>query len=80
MRSPTRLAGALALGLLLTSGAVAAQTTHEEDYRFEDDDLLGDTLSSPPPLLKLRPKGRRVMLIRPRVSFRAELVKSVETL
>ncbi len=81
MRSSKSLAGALAFAVLATSSAGMAQTKLDSyDYHFEDDDLVGDTLGTPPPLLKLRAKGRRVMLIRPRASFAAELVESVETL
>lgn len=47
-------------------------------YDFEPDDLVGETLSTTPPLLKLRPRPLRVMLLRPRASFVDELLKSVE--
>ena len=50
-------------------------------YDFEPDDLVGDTLSAPPPLLKIRAiKLPRVMLLRPRASFVAELSTSIENL
>ena len=81
MRSSKALAAGSALLVLATSGVSAAQTARDDyDYHFEEDDLLAETLSSPPPLLQLRPKGRRVMLIRPRASFAAELIATVETL
>lgn len=81
MRSSLLVAGALAVGSLGVSSAASAQTQYENyDYRFDDDDLVGDTLTTPPPLLTLRGKERRVMLLRPRVTFAAELIGSVEDL
>ena len=81
MRPSLVVAAALALSSLGVSSAASAQTQYEEyDYRFDDDDLVGDTFTTPPPLLKLRAKGRHVMLIRPRVTFAAELIGSVENL
>jgi hypothetical protein len=49
-------------------------------YHFDDDDLIGATLSTTPPLLRVRPRPVRVMLLRPRASFVAEMRQSVETL
>jgi hypothetical protein len=81
MRPSFVVAAALGIGCLVTSAGVSAQTRYENyDYRFQDDDLVGDTLTTPPPLLTLRQKGRRVMLLRPRVSFAAELIGTVETM
>jgi hypothetical protein len=81
MRPYLLLTAMLACGLLTASRNVSAQTRDENyGYRFEDDALLGDTLTTPPPLLKLRQKGRHVMLIRPRVSFVSELATSIEKL
>lgn len=81
MSSRPAFAGLLVIAVLTTSGAALAQTNHHDyDYRFDPDDLIGATLSSPPPLLQMRAKGRRVLLIRPRPTFVAELVQSVERL
>jgi hypothetical protein len=49
-------------------------------YHFTDDDLLGDTLGTPPPILRGSYRPRRILLIRPRVRFVAELVDAVENL
>lgn len=57
-----------------------ADTDQPYDYLFDDDYMVGDTLSTPPPLLTLRPNPLRVTLIRPRASFVAEMLKSVETM
>jgi hypothetical protein len=73
------------------AGAASAQTQSKEtgdasgsassySYTFLDDDLLGDTLSSPPPILKGGWRPKRITLIRPRASFVAEMLKSVETM
>jgi hypothetical protein len=79
----TQLPFAAALGLLGIFGATpaAAQTTASQPgytYDFDDDYMVGDTLASPPPILTGGKKGMRIMLIRPRASFVAEMLKSVE--
>lgn len=82
-RGKFRLALALAGGALLLAGSAAAQPAgrgDRYDYRFEDDYMVGDTLASTPPLLKLRPRVHKVSLLRPRASFVAEMLKSVETM
>ncbi|HYQ16536.1 MAG TPA: hypothetical protein VEQ58_12285 [Polyangiaceae bacterium] len=81
MRQATSLACALALGLLASSSLAAAQPKQDDySYFFDSDDVWGDTFGAPPPLLKVRPKGPRVLLIRPRVSFVPELLTSLDTL
>jgi hypothetical protein len=63
--------------------AFAQPTTPSEDnyaYRFDDDYMVGDTLSTTPPLIIIRKKPLRVQLIRPRASFVTEMLKSVEAL
>jgi len=49
-------------------------------YTFTDDDLIGDTLSATTALIKVRRPAARITLIRPRASFVAEMVKSVESM
>ena len=73
--------GALALGALAPA-AQAQQGDPPPAYRydFEPDDLVGETLSTTPALLKIRPQPRRIMLLRPRASFVSELLQSVEVL
>lgn len=79
MRPSHLLASVLAAGSLVVSAAACAQTRNPDyGYRFEDDALLGETLATLPPALRVPPKGRRVLLIRPRVSLVAELIGSIE--
>ena len=82
MRS-TKTAAALALALLGWGGPAAAQpadTDQRYHYRFDDDYMVGDTLSTTPPLLRLRTRLPRVSLLRPRASFVPEMLKSVESM
>lgn len=82
--TPTKLLTlGVALSALLLPGTASAQPKADDYdymYRFEPDDLVGETLSTTPPLLRVRPSPLRVMLIRPRASFVGEMLKSVEAL
>jgi hypothetical protein len=75
---------AFALSLAVTASitsAAFAQTNAPSDeygYRFDDDYMLGDTLGSPPPILKGPKHPLKVQLIRARTSFVGEMLKSVE--
>jgi hypothetical protein len=81
MRPTRSIAGACALALLALTASASAQSKDDRyRYTFEPDDLMGETFGAPPPLLRVPPKGRRVMLIRPRVSFVVELLESVEVM
>jgi hypothetical protein len=81
MRHSKLVAVAMAAACFSTVGAASAQTKVDAyTYTFTDDDLLADTLSSPPPIIKGGPRPRRIMLLRPRASFVAEMLKAVETL
>ena len=81
MRNSRLLATALALACFATVGSASAQTKVDAyTYTFIDDDLLADTLGSPPPILKGGHRTTRITLIRPRASFVAEMLKSVETM
>lgn len=82
MRKSLLLPLCTALSLFVIAPGAQAQTADERDaYHFDDDDLIGDTLASPPPYLTLRTgKLPRILLIRPRASFVAELLKSCEAL
>jgi hypothetical protein len=81
MRISQALAGLVAVAATVTSATAIAQTKLDSyEYHIEDDELWGETFGEPPPLLQLPPRGRRVLLIRPRVSFVAELAASVERL
>jgi hypothetical protein len=71
----------MGLAVLAFSGVAGAQSKDENyGYRFDDDLMVGDTFTTPPPILKIRPKPPRIMLIRPRASFVGEMLKSVEVL
>jgi hypothetical protein len=79
---PLALLAALTM-LAVASPSFAQTTTTEREgygYHFDDDHMVGDTLGSPPPILKVPKKGRRIMLIRARTSFVAEMLKSVEVM
>lgn len=81
MKHSKPFAAAVALSLLVVSGVAGAQTKDESySYHFDDDLMVGDTFSTPPPLLRLRTTQPRIMLLRPRASFVGELLKSVEVL
>ena len=73
----------LAAAALFSAQAAMAQpepSYNHYDYRFEDDYMVGDTLSTTPPLIVVRKRIPRVQLIRPRASFVSEMLKSVEAL
>jgi len=72
-------AGALAITLSLGSAAMA-QDTHDTTYEFDDEGVVGG-FTSPDldGIITCRP-GRRASLVRARLHFVPELVKSVEAL
>ncbi len=49
-------------------------------YDFEDDKLLADSLAASGSLIRVRTGAARVMLMRPRLHFVPELLKSAEGL
>jgi hypothetical protein len=71
---------AAALCVAPTAFAQAKGSDDDYGYRFDDDFMVGDTLSTTPPLIVMRTKPLRVQLIRPRASFVAEMLKSVEAI
>lgn len=80
------LSVALALSALTLAAPSLAQSDEPSSsttddgyfYGFKDDALLGGTLSTTDAQIKVRKKAARVTLIRPRASFVAEMLKSVE--
>ena len=64
--------------------AAAASTDPKTDkgygYNFEDDPLQSGVAGTTGFVLKVRPKGAREALLRPRTSFVPEMLKSVEAL
>lgn len=82
-----------ALAALLAAGAVLTPLTARaaEDFVdqtdkdgqrvvFKDDPMTADTMGSTGAVLVLRPSAARVGLLRPRVEFIREMLKSVENL
>lgn len=61
----------------------AADPNKKDDnygYIFSDDPLKADTMGSMGAQIKIVPLGRRDRLLRPRVHFVTEMLKSVETM
>ncbi len=66
---------------LLASPAAAQDRDDDQDgyaYVFEDDPLTGLGQGATAAQIRVRPQGVRQMLLRPRVHFIPELLKSVE--
>jgi outer membrane lipoprotein-sorting protein len=64
-------------------GAAAARSTAQTDgygYTFSDDPLAAGGLSATDATIKIRPGAMRAVLTRPRTSFVAEMLASVEKL
>ena len=67
--------------ILLSAGPAFAATTQGEEgysYEFDDDDLLGDAFAADGDVIILRTGPARTMLLRPRTSFVAELIRTLE--
>lgn len=79
MRKTLNALGALLLTLSL-SGAAMAQDAPETTYDFEDDDVEGEYRSPLGTQILVMPGRNRTSLVRPRVHFVPELMKSVETI
>jgi len=78
---PFTAAFAFAFALFSVASAAGAQTKGTDYiYDFPEDDLVGRTLSTTPPLLLIRRPSPRILLLRPRAHFVAEMLKSVEAL
>jgi hypothetical protein len=84
-----------ALGVLLVSSVASAQApgggkanakeSKDKDaqgygYTFDDDPLAAGGFGPGDATIRVRPKGVRTTLIRPRTSFVVEMLKSVENL
>jgi hypothetical protein len=66
----------------LAAPALAQKSAADEGYSYqmEEDFVDGGELGGTGPRLTIRGKQVRVLLIRPRTSFVAQLLKTVETL
>lgn len=76
-------AGAMvALSIFVSASAALAETPKDKgyEYRFEDDKLLADNMGATGAKITVRPKAARVTLLRPRVQFIQEMLKSVENM
>lgn len=81
MPFPKPFAAAIACSVFALSGAAAAQAKDQPyGYHFDDDFMVGDTISTTPPRIEIRRPLPRIMLLRPRASFVVEMLKSVEML
>lgn len=85
MRKTTILAFTLAaIGMGLFSGNAHAQGAKKDQgsysYEFKDDALLGNDLHGQSGVITVRQGSVRDRLIRPRVQFITEMLKSVEAL
>lgn len=71
--------------LTISASALAADECDDQvkdgySYCFGDDKLLAADGDGVTPLIKLRPTAQRQTLIRPRTSFVAEMLKTIENL
>jgi len=85
MRKTTILAATIAaIGMGLFSGEAHAQAPKKDQgdysYEFKDDALLGADLKGQSGVITVRQGSVRDRLIRPRVQFISEMLKSVEAL
>ncbi len=81
----TKIAVALAFcaGVCAVAPSARADPPKKEDgytYKFEDDNLLGKDGNGGTPMIRVRGKGRRDLLHRPRLQFVQEMLKSVENM
>ncbi len=88
MRNPPRVCAAIAVGicLMLTAPLVFAQAKAGDKkdqgygYEFTDDPLNAGGFGPNDATIRVRPGPIRTTLIRPRVTFIPEMLKSVENL
>ena len=87
MRIGMRVAvsGSVLVALALSAGIAAAQVkeSKSEDgygYQFDDDPLNAGGFGPNDATIRVRAKAARTTLIRPRISFVPEMLKSVENL
>jgi len=81
----TKILAALAVfaGVCAIAPTASADPPRKEDgyeYTFKDDKMLGDTLGATGAKITVVKQSRRDRLLRPRVQFIAEMLKSVENM
>jgi len=87
MRNGMRLTvcGGLGVALLLVAGLSSAQGKEAKSddgygYQFDDDPLNAGGFGPNDATIRVRARAARTTLIRPRISFVPEMLKSVENL
>jgi len=63
-----------------TASAEQPKQGQDYEYKFTDDKLLADTMGAAGATISPRRFGRRDRLLRPRVQFVQEMLKSVENM
>jgi hypothetical protein len=63
-----------------TASADPPKKSQDYEYKFGDEKLLGEGLGALTGKITVRPSGRREVLLRPRVQFVQEMLKSVENM
>ncbi len=74
---------AMGLGLCAVAESAQAEPTKKDDsygYEFKDDVLNADTSIAVGAQIRVRPRGSRDRLLRPRTHFVTEMLKSVENM
>lgn len=74
---------ALSMAFITTSAVAAAEPTKQDDnygYTFKDDALAAETMGAASAQIRVLKLGRRDRLLRPRVHFISEMLKSVENM
>ena len=77
------IAFGLSMAFITTSVVAAAEPTKKDDsygYIFKDDALQADSMGATGAQIRVLKLGRRDRLLRPRVHFVAEMLKSVENM
>ena len=71
------------VGLLSVASSASAEPpkkNQDYEYKFTDDKLLGDTMGVAGAKIVVRKVGTRDRLLRPRLQFVQEMLKSVENM
>jgi hypothetical protein len=71
---------AMALGALPAAAQPKKDEARNYEYRFDDDPLHADGASAAAPRIVVVKTGRRDRLLRPRLHFVPEMLKSVESM